>query len=69
MMCDMILAELKDRERRVRLAQITGCPKGVSVDSWLIELGLLVSFDGVNYVLTQRAIDLILLDEVENPYR
>ena len=56
-------------QQRVRLAHITGCPKDVSVDRWLIDLGLLVSFDGVNYVLTQHAIDLVLLDEAELPYR
>ena len=68
MMCNMTLAKLKDRERRVRLAHITGCPKGVNVDRWLLELGLLVSFDRVNYAMTQRAIDMVLLDEAELPY-
>jgi hypothetical protein len=73
MMCDMTLAELMAYERLVtplvRLAQITNCPVHIAVIPWLLERGLVVSFDGKTYVPTERGRELIELDLVENPPR
>jgi hypothetical protein len=51
----------------LRLVHITQCMHSNPVPS-LVERGLLVS-DGETYVLTERAKELVLLDEAENPYR